>query len=161
LPKAKFFARKSVELRERVSESDDPALAADLAALLDGQEKFDESEPLYLHALAIFRRAHGEEHYEIAVNLHNLAGVYQAQERLAEAETHYLRALAVKEKIFPSDNVEIALTLNNLGALYQTLSRDDEAAPLLQRALAIFEQSLEAGHPHLIACRENYAAFSS
>jgi hypothetical protein len=32
-------------------------------AILDRQKKFDESEPLYYRALAIFERAYGWEHY--------------------------------------------------------------------------------------------------
>ena len=44
---------------------------AALAAILDGQGKYDESEPLYRRVLAIFVRAYGAEHYEVAVNLNN------------------------------------------------------------------------------------------
>jgi hypothetical protein len=40
---------------------------AALAAILDGQGKYDESEPLYQRALAIFAREYGPEHYEIAI----------------------------------------------------------------------------------------------
>jgi tetratricopeptide (TPR) repeat protein len=75
------FARKSIELRQRVFDDDHPAVAHDLAALaalLDGQGKYDESEPLYARALEILTAELGDEHYEIAVNLNNLAAIYQA-----------------------------------------------------------------------------------
>ena len=50
-----------------------------MAALLDGQGKSDKAEPLYHRALKIFKRVYGEEHYEIAVNLNNLAALKHAK----------------------------------------------------------------------------------
>jgi tetratricopeptide (TPR) repeat protein len=177
------FARKSVELRRQVYGDRSPEVAADiaalaalcnyrhrqkptlaevaadiaaLAALLDGQGKYEESEALYHRALQIFRRAHGEEHYEIAVNLNNLAALYVARGREAEAEKYYRQSLAIKEKLFGADNLEVALTMNNLAALYEAQERFDEAEYLYRRALATFESALEAKHPNLAACRENY-----
>jgi len=47
--------------------------------ILDGRVKYDEAEKLYKHALAAFRRIYGPCHYEIAVNLGNLAANKQAQ----------------------------------------------------------------------------------
>ncbi len=58
-----------------------------------------ESEPLYRRALAIFQRRFGLTHYEIAVNLNNLAAVCQAPGRGREAERLYARALAIKEAL--------------------------------------------------------------
>src|SRR5262249_34130310 len=119
---------------------------------------YDEAEALYQQALAIFRRAYGDEHYDIAVNLHNLAAVRQAQARFAEAEALYRQVLAIKAKLFDADNVEIALTLHNLAAPHTAMARDDEAAVLFQRALAIFTRTLHDAHPHVRACREHLAA---
>src|SRR5262249_59730025 len=67
------FARKSVELRRLVHGDNHPDVAADvaaLAALFDGQGKYDEAEMLYDHALSVFERFYGPEHFEIAVTLH-------------------------------------------------------------------------------------------
>src|SRR5437899_2606067 len=58
------WARQSVAIREQALGPDHPEVAADvaaLAALLDGQGKWDEAEALYRRALAIFERVHGPE----------------------------------------------------------------------------------------------------
>ena len=59
---------------------------------------------MYLRALDTFERVYGPDHYEIAVNLNNLAGVRQAQGRVAEAEALYRRALAIKETLLGGDH---------------------------------------------------------
>ena len=61
---------------------------AALAALLDGQGKYDKAEPLYHRALKIFKRVYGEEHYEIAVNLNNLAALKHAKGKIGRSNGH-------------------------------------------------------------------------
>ena len=61
------YARRAVEIRERLLSPDHTETAAHLAALaalLDGQGRYDEAERLYLRALSIFERAYGMENYE-------------------------------------------------------------------------------------------------
>ena len=113
------------------------------------------SEPLYRRALEIFEREYGHEHYEIAVNLNNLAALKQAQGRLDEAERLYCRALWIKEKLLGSEHPDVAMTLNNFAVLSKSLGRYIEAEAMYRRALAIFEQSFEATHPKVITCRKN------
>ncbi|HJY83424.1 MAG TPA: tetratricopeptide repeat protein, partial [Candidatus Binatia bacterium] len=62
---------------------------AALAALLDGQGKYDEAEPLYRRALAVFEKTFGPQHYEVAVNCNNLAALCHAKGNDAEAEQLY------------------------------------------------------------------------
>jgi len=66
--------------------------------LLDSQGKYVEAKQLCLRALSVFERVYGPEHYDIAVNLNNLAAVYQATGRGEEAEQRYRRALAIFER---------------------------------------------------------------
>ena len=80
-------------------------MAADvaaLAAILDGQGKYDEAEALYRRALTIFERVYGPDHYEVAVTCNNLAALSYAKGDDAKgdemkAESLYRRALAIKE----------------------------------------------------------------
>jgi len=130
---------------------------AALAALLDGQKKYREAETLYRRALAIFERVYGEEHYEIAVSLNNLAAIYHALGKLEEAEHLYQRALAIKEKIFGADHPDVAMTLNNLAMFYKSIKRYAEAETLYRRALTIFEKALGPDHPNVPICLDNYA----
>ena len=151
-------ARKAWEISRQHLGEDDPRTmldAAAYAAILDGLERYDESEPIYLRALAVFERAFGPEHYEVAANLHNLAAVLAARGRRAEAEQHYRRALAIKHKVLGGDSPDAALTRNNLGRLLREAGQPDEAVPLLQAAVAILEQRLAPEHPHLTSARRN------
>ena len=72
--------------------------AAAYAGVLDGLERYDESEPIYRRVLSAFEKIHGLEHYEIMVNLNNLAGVCFRRGEYIEAEELFRRALTIKEK---------------------------------------------------------------
>jgi len=123
--------------------------------LLDGLKRFDESEPIYRRALAVYE-ALGDD-AEIAVTLNNLASICAARGALDEALSHYQRALALKEQLLGPQHPDVALTLNNLGLLRKRQGEFSEAAQLYRRALSIFEQTLHAEHPRLKTCRANYA----
>jgi tetratricopeptide (TPR) repeat protein len=151
-------ARKAWEISRRLLGEDDPRAMLDATAyagVLDGLERYDESEPIYRRALAIFERAYGPEHYEVAATLHNLAAVRAARGQLEEAENHYRRALAIKEKQLGAQSPDVALTRNNLGRLLADAGRPGEAVSLLEAAVAVLESRLAPGHPHLSAARRN------
>lgn len=146
------------QISREVLGDDAPGTLQDLcayAAILDGLERYEESERLYRQALAAWQNAVGSEHYEIAANLHNLAAVLARRGFLQEAEEHYRRALAIKEKLLDEDSVDIALTRNNLGRLLAEAGRPAEALTLLRQAVASLENRLAPGHPHLEAARKN------
>ncbi len=82
------------------------------AALLEGLGRLDEAERINRRALRVFRKTHGEEHYDIAVALNNLASVCQARGEIARAARYYRRALAMKEKLLGPKHVDVATTLN-------------------------------------------------
>lgn len=156
------LARRSVELRRSVRDADDPTIAADeaaLAALLDGQGKYDEAEQLYLRALAVFERHFGPEHYEVCVNLNNLAALYQLRGEPRRAEPLYQRALAIKEKLLGPRHPDTAITLHNLAMLLQGLSMPAEADRHFRRALSIFRKKFPRQHPRLVAAEGNYEHF--
>jgi tetratricopeptide (TPR) repeat protein len=151
-------ARKAWEISRELLGEDDPRTNLDAAAyagVLDGLERFDESEPIYRRALAVFEQAYGPEHYEVAATLHNLAAVLTAQGQPEAAENHYRRALAIKEKLLGAENPDVALTHNNLGKLLTAQGRLAEAVPLLQTAVVVLAKRLPSSHPHLAAAREN------
>jgi tetratricopeptide (TPR) repeat protein len=49
-------------------------------------------------ALAIWQKALGSEHPDVALSLNGLAGLYAKQDQYAKAESLYQRALAIREK---------------------------------------------------------------
>jgi len=152
--------KKAWAISRRLLGEDDPRTLFDAvayAAILDGLQRYDESEAIYRRALAIFEQTFGSEHYEVASNLHNLAAVLCARGDLAQAEQLYRRALAIKEKLLGADSTDAALTLNNLGALLNLARRPEEAAGLLEHAVTVLQHRIAADHPHLVLARANLA----
>jgi tetratricopeptide (TPR) repeat protein len=150
--------RKAWEISRRLLGEDDSRTlfdAAAYAAILDGLQRYDESEAIYRRALAIFEKTFGPQHYEVAANLHNLAAVLGAGGDLRQAEQLYRRALAIKEKLLGADSTDAALTLNNLGALLNLAGRPEEAAGLLERAVTVLQGRVAPDHPHLVLARAN------
>jgi tetratricopeptide (TPR) repeat protein len=64
-----------------------------LAALYGDQSQYAKAEPLYGRALAIWEKALGPEHPEVAASLNGLATLYGDQGQYAKAEPLYIRAL--------------------------------------------------------------------
>ncbi len=150
--------RMAWEISRKVMGGDDPRTMLDAAAyagILDGLQRYEESEAIYRRALAIFEKAFGPYHYEVAANLHNLAAVLAARGRHEEAKACYRRTLEIKERLLGTESPDVALTYNNLGSLLNEEGRFDEALPLLEKAVSILEKRLTAGHPHLALAREH------
>jgi tetratricopeptide (TPR) repeat protein len=150
--------RRAWEISRRLLGADDPRTIRDAvayAAILDGLERYDESERIYLSALAIYDTSLGADHDEVATTLHNLAAVLAARGDDAGAEQHYRSALTMKETLFGADHPEVAVTCNNLGRLLNDCGRPEEAVPLLERAVAVLERRLTPAHPHLARARDN------
>ena len=147
-------------IRRALLGDDAPDTLADAAAyagLLDGLERYEESEPIYRRVLAAFEKRYGPEHYEIAVNLNNLAAVRYARGDAREAEQLYRRALAIKEKLLGVGHPDTALTANNLGVLLHQLGRDDEARYCFSLALGVFDEVYGPDHPKTRMAVENLA----
>ena len=154
-------ARQAWDIRRAWLGEDAPASLADAAAyagLLDGLERYAESEPIYRRVLAAFEQLYGPEHYEIAVNLNNLAAVRYARGDAREAEQLYRRALAIKEKILGPEHPDTALTANNLGVLLHQLGRVSEARYCFSLALGVFENVYGPEHPKTRMAVDNLAA---
>jgi tetratricopeptide (TPR) repeat protein len=150
--------RKAWEISRRLLGERAPQTLFDAvayAAILDGLQRYDESEAIYRGALLTFEQIFGPEHYEVASNLHNLAAVLCARGDLDDAEKLYRRALTIKEKLLGAESPDAALTRNNLGALLNRKGRPKEAAVLLQSAVEILQDRLAPDHPHLALARAN------
>ena len=154
------YARKAWEINRQLLGEDDPITLADAAAyagVLDGLERYDESERIYRRVLEKFEIIYGTEHYEIVVNLNNLANVRFERGDYEGSESLFRRALAIKERILGVDHPDTALTANNLGVLLQSQGRLEEARFLFTRALVVFESQLGPNHPKTLMARENLA----
>ena len=119
--------------------------------------RYGEAEPLFQRSLAIYEKALGPDHPEVATALNNLAVLYEDQGRYGEAEPLYQRSLAIAKKALGPDHPDVATALNNLAELYKSQGRYDDAEPLYQRALAIYERALGPEHPDVGTALRNLA----
>ena len=69
-----------------------------LAELYRAQGKYAEAEPLYKRALAIWEKALGPEHPNVAKSLQNYAALLRKTGRGEEAEKLEARAQAIRAK---------------------------------------------------------------
>jgi tetratricopeptide (TPR) repeat protein len=99
---------------------------------------YDKAEPLYVEALAMWRRVHGakKDHPDIVASLagrdiacKNLAGLYMAQRRYDEAEPLYVEAMEITRRVRGAEKAQsdTAQSLNNLAKRYMTGGRKASA----------------------------------
>jgi tetratricopeptide (TPR) repeat protein/CHAT domain-containing protein len=119
--------------------------------------KISEAIPLARRALALWEKARGPRHPDVATALSNLAVLYRRQGRYADAEPLYKRALAIREKALGPDRPEVARSLTNLAGIYDNQDRYAEAEPLYKRALAIYEKALGPHHPDVATTLDDLA----
>lgn len=153
---AEPLARRGLALRTALD--DDDALAADLvalAAILDGQQKFDEAEKLYLEGLRILERSPERNRAEIATALNNLGAQYVCRGRVADALSLLTRAEQIKRTFLCGEHPDIAVTLNNLAEARRRQGELVAARRLFREAIRIFEAALGTEHPKTAACRRN------
>jgi tetratricopeptide (TPR) repeat protein len=117
----------------------------------------EQAKPLYERALAIWEKAHGEEHPDIAQSLNNLAEIYKAQGSSEQAKPLYERALAIWEKAHGEEHPLVATNLNNLAVLYKAQNDIEQAKALYERALAIREKVFVQEHPLIAISLNNLA----
>ena len=76
-----------------------------------------EARPHHERALAIFEKALGPEHNNVARVHNDLALVESSEGNLDAAVQHHAAALWIRRKALPADHPELAMTLDNLAAL--------------------------------------------
>ena len=112
-------------------------------------------------ALAVFERTFGQNHYEVAVNLHNLAAMYHRRGEPGRAEGLYRRALDIKQDVLGADHPDLATTLSNLALARHEIGDHREAQNLVERAIAILDTVVEPDHPTLVNCHQLHARLES
>ena len=96
-----------------------------LAELYRAQGKHAEAQPFYWRSLAIFEKAGGSHHLNMATSLSNLAFFHHTQGQYAQAEPLYKRALAIFETSGGADHPNAKLSLDNLAKLYRATDQLD------------------------------------
>ena len=76
---------------------------------------YSAAEPLLQRALALYEKAHGPMHADVAIALNNLASLYSAKGDYPRAEPLYRRTLAIREQTDGADSMPTALVFDNVG----------------------------------------------
>jgi tetratricopeptide (TPR) repeat protein len=106
----------------------------------------DEVEQLHRQALAIRRKALGNEHLETTESLNSLALVLRRQGKLEEAETLHREALSARKKILAGDSLPIARSLHNLAVVLRDRGKLPEARQKFLETLALRRKLLGTAH---------------
>jgi tetratricopeptide (TPR) repeat protein len=112
---------------------------------------------LFKRSLAIWEKALGPGHPNVALSLSNLGTSIVSQGRPADAEPMFKRSLAIREKVLGPDHPDVAHSLNNLAILYGEQGHYAEAEPLHKRSVAILEKTLGPQHPDAALSLNNLA----
>jgi tetratricopeptide (TPR) repeat protein len=99
--------------------------------------------------VAIFEKALGPEHPDVATALSNLAGNLLQADRAEEALEVSRRALAIGEKVYGAEHPLITDTLGGIASVLVVLGRYDEAATTTRRAIDIVTKSQGPDDPKL------------
>lgn len=136
-------AQQALQEAERAKGITSAAVAKclrNLGEIQQGRGKAREAEDYYKRALAMYEKALGAEHLEVADTLDRLAYLYDWG-RAMENGPLYTRALAIREKALGQDHLKVALTLADLAQFHAVQMKNyPQAEPLFQRVLAIWEK---------------------
>lgn len=154
---AEKWAKQSYQLHLDLFGDHHPKTIADGAAygsILHGLQRWEEAIAHFQTAINFFEQQLGKNHYDLALNLNNLAASLQAQGILLEAENAYRKALEIKMNILGENHPELAITLHNLGSILQQTGKIAEAKSLFEQAKDIFALTLGEDHPHTQIVRD-------
>jgi len=96
--------------------------------------------------LAIFRKAHGSDHDDVATALNNLAYILHRKGDLASAEPLFREALAIYRRKLGEEHPDVATGAGNLGRVLQGKGDLAGAESLFRQALAVRRRALGEDH---------------
>jgi tetratricopeptide (TPR) repeat protein len=112
----------------------------------------------YRQALAIRKKALGEEHPDVAESLNNIGELLRAQGNWAGALALHQRALTIRKKALGEDHPEVAVSLINLGDILRLQGDFAGAVTHHQQALGIWKKGYGEKHPYVITSLDSIAA---
>ena len=116
---------------------------------LRGRAEFAEAGAAFERALAIFEKAFGADHPNVATAINNLGSVLKDLGNLEGARAAFERALNIDEAAFGPDHPNVARDVNNLGGVLQDLGDLEGARGAFERALAVDEAAFGPDHPNV------------
>ena len=130
---------QALPLVERLCGADSVEAGRVLTGLADvrvAQKQYEQAEPIYRRALAIFE-VHANAAVAHADVLNSLASISYRQRQYGDAESLFNQALALLEQALGPAHEDLLPELDNLYALYQVTGRRERAELIKRRASAI------------------------
>jgi serine/threonine protein kinase len=115
------------------------AAAQALAFLYSTQGQYARAEPLFLEALEVVRRFHGEEHFDHVDKMMQLGEMYRRQHKTDQAEKQLRQALEIGQRVLGEEHVLTLRFRENLATVYLDQGKYAEAEALLREGLRIRE----------------------
>jgi tetratricopeptide (TPR) repeat protein len=122
---------------------------------LKERARYTEAEPLFQHALLIWRQGAQTDNLFVAACLDGLAQVYKKQGKYTQAESLYTQALSSLERLPWNNHPLTATVLNDMAALYESMGRYTQAEQSYQRSLTIRQRILGDSHFDTVQSRKN------
>ncbi len=153
-------SRHVLEIRQKLLEPDDPAIATALGDLGDvaaGTSRYDEAIAFYERALAVAERALGPDHPLDATLRINLGASLRYKERYKEALAELDKARAISERSLGAEHAQLATIAINTGTILLEQHHEAEAAVQFRRASEIWTKALGADHPNVATAQYRLA----
>jgi tetratricopeptide (TPR) repeat protein len=123
---------------------------------LGNEGRYAEAIPLGVQALAIFEKAFGSDHQNVAIGSANLAQLYVQAGQFDKAEPLYKHASAILEK-HPDREKDLSFMLAGLADLYTRQKRYPEAETYYRRAIPLLDKTLGPDNATSVAIVNNFA----
>lgn len=120
---------------------------------------FQESEKLYLKAIAACESLYGSDCVAVANNLYGLSRCLRRTNRLDEAERCLNRLLLIRSKLFGEDHALVANTLMDIAVNYDREGKNLEAEQFYQRVINLREKQYGKDSRSLSPGLSQYAKF--
>jgi serine/threonine-protein kinase len=117
---------------------------------------YDRAEPLLEQALALRRRAFGEDHPDVAESLSHMAALRHAKGDLAAAEPLYREAIEQRRGLL-GEHPDLATSLNNLAIFLKDKGDYNAAEPVFREALAMRRKLLGQEHSEVATTLDELA----
>lgn len=101
------------------------------------QGAYAKAKPLYLRALAIYKKTMGPEHPYMVRTLSSLARLYHAQDAYVKAESLYHLALTVFVRSSGSGYPVTGTIMGNYVSLLQTMGKTEEEISGILRSIGL------------------------
>ncbi len=157
---ASYWLERALQIRERVLEPGDAAVADslnNLAVLLMDKGDFASAQPLQERGLSICERVYGLDHLDTVNALSNLGLILWKQGDLVNARLQFERAVPIVESIRGPNHRDTAGVLNNLANVLRDDGELVAARGLYERVLDIAKQTLGSEHSHTATALNNLA----